>query len=125
MPERKRILIIDDTAAVCAVMRDTLTELGYAVSCAANGVAGLDRITLEGPPDLVITDIIMPRKTGLETIRDIRAVYPRVPIIAISGGGRERAGDLLEEAALCGCNAALAKPINMTQFEDTVRRLAG
>ena len=95
MPESAtppRILVIDDDAAVCVVICDALRDCGYRVLCAANGELGLESIRLDGAPDLVITDIVMPRKEGLETIRELRTVHPGIKIIAMSGGGGTGSG---------------------------------
>ena len=128
MPESAtppRILVIDDDAAVCVVICDALRDCGYRVLCAANGELGLESIRLDGAPDLVITDIVMPRKEGLETIRELRTVHPGIKIIAMSGGGRHRIGDFLAMAEKFGSHAALPKPLDMPLLEQTVRQLVG
>ena len=81
------ILIIDDDDQIRRVLRKTLERDGYDVADAPNGKEGI-RLYRENPADLVITDIIMPEKEGIETIRELRRDFPEVKIIAISGGGR-------------------------------------
>lgn len=66
----------------------------------------------EDPCDLVITDIIMPEKEGLETILEFRKADPCLPIIAISGGGRQGYSGYLEAAQPFGANRSLAKPFS-------------
>ena len=73
--------------------------------------------------DLVITDLIMPEKEGLETIADIRRACSDMPIIAISGGGRLGPNDYLETARFIGADATLAKPFARTELINTVDAL--
>lgn len=86
-----RVLLIDDDRDVLSVTRMELESAGFSVMIAANGAEGLalQRTFLA---DLVVTDIFMPEKEGIETIRDLKEQFPFLKIIAISGGGRR--GDL-------------------------------
>jgi len=86
--ERKTVLVIDDEEAVRAYLRLILEREGHEVWEAEDGAAGIDRVR-EHAPDLVITDLVMPRMGGLETIRELRRGYPQVRIVAISGFGNE------------------------------------
>ena len=83
----KRILIIDDDFLVRDMLERLVRKACYDVETAENGVHAM-RVHRENPVDLVITDIIMPEKEGLETITELRNSFPAVKIIAISGGGR-------------------------------------
>jgi CheY-like chemotaxis protein len=103
------ILIIDDDASMRGSLAQTLERLGYRVSVAADGKAGVARAA-ESPPDLVITDLIMPEKEGLETIMELRQSHPRIKIIAMSGGGRLSNEDYLHLAKRFGAAVTLAKP---------------
>jgi len=78
----------------------------------------------EQVPDLVITDILMPQKEGIECIREIRGLAPNVPVIAMSGGGGGQA-DYLRMAALLGAAAVLAKPFDPMELVALARRLVG
>ena len=80
------------------------------------------RLLRANEPDLVITDILMPQKEGIETIREIRAVLPGTPIIAISGNAEPRA-DYLKMAQTFGASAILAKPFDPTVLLELVNRL--
>ena len=82
----RKILVIDDEKLCVELLRWHLQRNGYEVQTAMNGDQALE-ILGKQPVDLVITDIIMPGKDGLETIRDIRKRWPSTKIIAISGGG--------------------------------------
>ena len=75
--------------------------------------------------DLVITDIVMPEKEGLETIREIRAVNPDVRIIAISGGGRIKPEDYLDWANRIGVDRTFAKPVRRVDLLKAVNDLLG
>ncbi len=84
----KRILVIDDEETMRGYLRMVLEKEGYAVSDAANGHEGLAACHAD-LPDLVITDLVMPNKGGLETIRDLKRDFPQLHIIAISGFGND------------------------------------
>lgn len=105
------ILVVDDDVTIRTTLRLVLQKRGFGVLEAANGeeVAAVLRMR---SADIVICDLIMPRGDGLETIRAIRRNYPRVRIIAMSGGGRAHATDLLQLAAEFGADHVLAKPFS-------------
>ena len=117
-----RILLVDDDEAVRDSIAVVLLAAGYLVDQAANGVDGMRMLRQYGP-DLVITDILMPQKEGIEIIREIRAQAAETPIIAISGGGGDQA-DYLKMAQAFGANAALAKPFDPAALLALVERLA-
>ena len=104
-----RILLIDDDALLRQTIRKMLESAGHEVVEAENGRIGLDAFRKQAI-DAVVTDIIMPQKEGIETIRDIRALNPAVRIVAISGGGRTHQMDFLNIAAKLGASATLSKP---------------
>ena len=80
----KRILVIDDERQICEMLRKKLESVGYAVAEAPNGKVGL-KLHKENLFDLIITDIFMPEKEGLETIRELKQDFPQLKIIAITG----------------------------------------
>ena len=114
-----RIVIIDDEDPVRAMLRDVLEEEGYEVAEAADGWCGLQLLTT-APADLVITDILMPDKEGIETIREVRADHPNVPVIAMSGGGAVGNLDFLQLARDFGAAEVLQKPIRIDKLLDAV-----
>jgi CheY-like chemotaxis protein len=106
-----RILLIDDDDAVRTMLRLTLVEFGHEVIEARNGLEGLALFPTSGA-DLVITDIIMPGKEGVEVIIELRRLHPRLKIMAISGGGRVGPTDYLRIASYLGAAKVLAKPFS-------------
>ena len=105
----RRELELEDEQLVAETIEVVLMKAGHTVTLAPNGEAGVAKFQAEAA-DLVITDIIMPKKEGIETIRELRAISPNVPIIAISGGGRTKNFDFLRMAHKLGANDVLRKP---------------
>jgi DNA-binding response OmpR family regulator len=103
-----RILVIEDQDLVRSLLRDTLELAGHTVIEARNGVEGLDLFRQAGA-DLVITDIVMPHKGGLDVVTALREQVPPVNIIAISGA-RDSAEDYLDLAYRMGAKKVLLKP---------------
>lgn len=116
------ILVVDDDAQVLELVSQMLTLEGYSVTAAHNGIEAEDKFENDHF-DLVITDLIMPEREGLETITRLRQSTRLLPIIAISGGGRIGAEDYLESAAQLGANATITKPFNRTDLVSTVSEL--
>src|SRR5579864_1581719 len=104
-----RILLIDDDKLVLYTLQRVLRGQGHAVRAASDGSVGMQLLRSE-PADLVITDIVMPEQEGLETIRQIRRDFPHTKIIAISGGLRQGALDVLSMATSFGADDIIAKP---------------
>lgn len=115
------VLVIDDAADLRNLVLHMLRAADLQVFEAADGVAGLS-IFRCSKPSLVITDIAMPRKDGIETIREIRAIDPRMPIIAMSGGGVAKYPDPLGLAQELGAVGTLQKPFRVEQLLAAVSR---
>ena len=116
----KRVLIIDDEVLARYTMKAILEEEGFEILEASNGQEGIDADKAT-PADLIITDIIMPEKEGIETIAEIRRERPDVKIIAISGGGKLKADIPLKLAQRMGATRVLAKPFGAADLIRTVR----
>ncbi len=115
------ILVIDDEASVRALVRQVLEEEGYQVDEATDGEEGLAHLHATSV-DMVITDIFMPNREGIETIRVLRQEYPHVKIIAISGGGKQsRMEPPLVEASVFGAHFTLAKPFTPQELLAAVK----
>lgn len=117
-----RILVIDDEDLVRFTIRHALESVGHEVIEAVDGAEGINRIKTASI-DLVVTDVLMPNKEGIETIRELRTLDNPPPIIAISGGGRTGNVDFLELARKFGADAVLAKPFSARDLTGTVSRL--
>jgi DNA-binding response OmpR family regulator len=113
------ILLVDDDDGVRRFMHRTLTQAGYEVEDAANGELAVQAYRRR-PSDLVITDIVMPDKEGLQTVRELRNLTPPAKIIAISGGGFGRAADYLEMAIMFGAARVLSKPFTSQELIEAV-----
>jgi CheY-like chemotaxis protein len=116
------ILIIDDDDAVRSTMRKLVERAGHSVREAGDGASGLELLR-KSRPDLIVTDLYMPGKEGIETILEVRASYPDLPILAVSSGGRMSPGVSLKDAEALGANATLAKPFSVEAFREVVDRL--
>lgn len=116
------VLVIDDTDGVRTLVRRLLESAGHEVIEARDGREGVARFQAHRPR-LVITDILMPEREGIETISLLRAESPNLPIIAISGGGRSANLDFLEIARDYGAAAVLAKPFRPAQLLQEVDKL--
>lgn len=121
IPAKPRILVIEDESAVRAVLYEVLASAGYRVLEAADGKEGL-RLFETQAPDLVVTDMLMPEKDGIETIVEIRRKAPNIGIVAVSGGGRARNLDFLDFSKTVGATEVLAKPFTREQLLDAVHR---
>lgn len=115
-----RILIVEDEATLRSLMRDALENEGHEISEACDGDQGV-KLFKEHEHDLLITDILMPKKEGLETILELTDQYPDVKIIAISGGGIGLGDDLLEISMDFGAKQALRKPFTMKHLVEVVQ----
>jgi DNA-binding response OmpR family regulator len=114
-----RILVADDEAGVRSFLRDVLEADGYEVVQAASGKQALDEVRT-GHVDLVITDLVMPEKEGIETIQALRREAPGLGIIAISGAF---GGQFLKPALKLGADAVLHKPFSPEQILAIVAEL--
>lgn len=106
----QNILVIDDDKLMCLALAKILISAGYNVVQAGDGEEGL-RLYRTQDFDLVITDLIMPDKEGIQIIRELRKENSQIRIIAMSAGGRGGATDYLKWARLMGAKQCLSKPI--------------
>jgi DNA-binding NtrC family response regulator len=114
-----RVLVIDDENDVRITVQQALEWHGHAVSLATNGREGIEMFR-DAPYDLVVTDILMPEKEGIETIIELRKLQPAVKIVVISGGGRVNRHDFLDVAKKLGADAAVKKPFMIDEFCEVV-----
>ena len=116
----KHILVIDDEIIIIQLLTRLLQRSDYKVTVALDGKEGVELYRKE-PADLVIVDIFMSEMDGLEVIRQLRAEFPDVHIIAISGAPK----NLLPEAEKLGANQVLRKPFNLDVFIRAVEEELG
>jgi CheY-like chemotaxis protein len=104
------ILVIDDDEQFRTMLLYMLSQDNYQVSHACDGEEGL-RLVRQLKPDLIITDILMPQRDGIEMMMTLKEIGNEIPIIAISGGRRAITAALnLQSAEMMGVNAILSKP---------------
>lgn len=118
----ERILVIDDEEQVLNLLGTALAIEGYAVQKAFNGKEGM-KLQREDPVDLIIIDLLMPEKEGIETIRELTAEFPNTKIIAISGGGHIGPEHYLSMAKVFGAQRTLTKPIGRDELIRTVKEV--
>ena len=120
----RRLLVADDSADMRESLKLVLERAGYEVALAADGTRALEMQRLR-PADVLITDIFMPERDGLETITSFRREFPRTRIIAMSGGGVRVDGKLyLETAGIAGADAMLRKPFDPKSLLQVLRDFA-
>lgn len=109
----RSILVIEDDEDLRRVLEQTLVSAGYQVRTAEDGKQAIPLCRAQAP-DLVITDIYMPNKDGLEVIMELRAGFPRVKIVAISGQISRK--NMLPVAGTLGAIRTLAKPFDPSEL---------
>lgn len=121
-----KALLIDDEPLARATVRRFLEREGYEVVEAENGAVGLK---LSRDPDIavVVTDIVMPEREGLEVIKELSVTRPGLPVIAITGGGGDasRAVSYIEWAEIIGAKAVLQKPFTREDMATAIRKATG
>lgn len=112
------ILVIDDEEMIRVLLRSALQTAGHEVTEATNGREGLD-LYRKKPPDLVITDILMPELNGLDMLMELTREFLDAKVIAISGAGGER--NVLDVAKLLGARQTFPKPFSIPDLLSAVR----
>ena len=117
-----QILVIDDEAAIRALLRQVFEGAGYSVTEAPDGIMGL-HVYRTAPTDLVITDIHMPKQGGFWVIRELRAACPTLPIFAISGAASAAGADPLLLARQLGASRTFSKPFVLREVLSAVHEV--
>ena len=123
MAQKITVCVVDDDDLVRRTMCGTLEEAGFVVLEAAGGIEGLKMIESEKPA-VVVLDIIMPDREGLDIVLEVTRRSPETKILAVSGGGRSGSQDYLELALPLGAHDALAKPFGKKALATKVAQLA-
>jgi CheY-like chemotaxis protein len=121
LENRPVILLIDDEENFRRVLKQVLVNAGYEVIEASNGAEGI-RFFYEKPADMIVTDIIMPEKEGIETIIELKTAFPDVKLIAMSGGGWYGTDIDFDMAKKLGART-LDKPFALQELLDVVQEL--
>lgn len=120
----QRIMVVDDDPGIRRALHILLTRSGYDVTQARDGMEAL-RLWRDAGGDLVITDLHMPEKDGIEMILELLSHTPETRIIAMSGGGQTRRLDLLGNATTLGAVLTIEKPFTLDEMMAMVRRALG
>lgn len=121
--KRYQALIIDDDPLMLSMIAHELDTLDMDVHVAMDGLQAADRLQEGLKPDLIVVDMFMPDKEGLETIIFLKKKVPDTKIVAISGGGTFKATDVLNYAERLGACAKFTKPIDFSEFSDKIKSL--
>jgi CheY-like chemotaxis protein len=119
-----RVLLVDDDDLSRNTIHQMLERAGYEVKSTPSGREALQWYR-QSPPDLVVTDLIMPDTDGLELIQELRRSDPQIRILAISGGGRVNANEYLTVARRFGAVGILAKPFSNQELREAVQAAMG
>lgn len=117
-----KILVIDDDDLTRGMICNALKKAEFEVLEAANGNEGVQKAQNE-KPDLVVTDILMPDKEGIETIMEIKAINSAIKIVAMSGGGTSKNMSFLEMAKKVGAEQVLSKPFKPSALLETINKV--
>jgi DNA-binding response OmpR family regulator len=105
------VLVVDDEADLRDIVSRVLIDAGHRVTCAANGQEA-SRALSQQDFDVILTDVIMPEKDGMQVIVEARRTRPTMRIVAMSGGGHVGREQYLKMAKSLGAHAVLEKPFN-------------
>ncbi len=116
------VLLIDDEEALRTVIKTALEDAGFVVTPAENGAAAIAALG-QGRFDLIITDIIMPGKDGMEVLSELHRIDSGIPVIVMSGGGRMPPEQYLGMAQKFGARAIPEKPFRLPEMVETAKRV--
>ena len=117
-----RILVIDDDPQCAPLLKTAFEQAGHTVFSATDGKSGL-KTACDEAFDLIITDVLMPEKDGLELIIELKRKKPDVKVIAISGGGVLHAQDCLKMAQHFGAELVMEKPFDIKKLIQVANEL--
>ncbi|MFD2033795.1 response regulator transcription factor [Belliella marina] len=118
----KNILIIEDDKLISSLVQFRLKKDGYNVTMAEDGIAGIRAIENDNP-DLIITDVMIPFKNGIEIINHAKKFSPKVPIIVLSSLGEEE--DTVLQAFTLGASDFIPKPFKPNELAFRVKKWLG
>jgi CheY-like chemotaxis protein len=116
-----RILVVDDESYVRDLLQRVLTRRGHEVDVAADGETALELMQAH-TYDLVLTDVVMPGIDGFDLLRRVKATYPAVTVIVLTGYARKQS---ISDFLLYGADEYLSKPFQVQALLDSVDRVVG
>lgn len=119
-----RILVIDDEELLRATIVTTLTRAGFSVEEASDGQAGIAMFH-KSHPDVIVTDIFMPNRDGIEIIMELKHLSPRTKIIVMTGGGCLRMMEIGFAAKVLGADHVLDKPFESESLLAAINAVLG
>jgi CheY-like chemotaxis protein len=119
-----RIFVIDDEPLIRSTVVTILTREGFSIEEASDSVAGIAMFH-KNSPDVVITDIFMPNKDGIEIIMELKRLCPRTKVIAMTGGGQTRMMEIASAAQILGADHILHKPFERESLLEAVNAAIG
>lgn len=118
-----QVLLIEDDPVFRDMLSEMLSRGGHQVRTACNGEEGLNLAQIQ-EPELIITDVLMPKMDGIDTVMALDKAGIHAPVIAISGGRRSISPAFnLESALLMGVKATLAKPFTWTDLRGAIDKV--
>lgn len=118
----QKILVVDDEESILKLVTDALEDTYEVFAC--DTVSKAETIAKENPIDLLVTDLVMPEKNGIDMIMAFKKTHPNMEIMAISGGGGIKGRfDYLPIAKLVGAKVTLEKPFSVSQLRSHVKEL--
>ena len=118
---RRKILVVDDEPFHCNILREFLVETGYSVVEAHDGDRALELYRDESP-DVVLLDVVMPGKDGLEVLREIKAIDPEAAVVMLTTVSEEHMG---KQARAEGALEYITKPVNLDYLEVALQTVIG
>ncbi len=123
----KVVLVVDDEADVRRYLEEALTDAGFRVETAEDGLQALEKVR-RNPPDLISLDLVMPRHSGAKFYHELRKdkLFSRIPVLIVTGHARDDLGRAdFEEMTMSGPGVYLEKPVHPDTYVAAVRRLLG
>jgi DNA-binding response OmpR family regulator len=120
-----RVLIADDSETILLLLERRLRMEGYDVATASDGQAVIDALDAASPetaPDVILLDAMMPRKSGLDVLRELRGAGDSTPVVIVSA---YREADELRQAVEIGADGCMTKPIDWEALLEKIEELAG
>ena len=117
-----KVLLVDDDRVIREALSKALQLQNFHVNSLSDGTKVISEIE-ENDYDIIVLDIVMPNKEGLETIQDVRSINTKIPILAVSGGGRTTPSSNLEIAKMMGANDTLLKPFDSFSLIQKINKI--